>query len=93
MDIYIEKKLNIQKLIPFILLIVIAIIIFIAFRLLTQKQEVTFNLTPLPVPVIDYAFLTSPEFEALDVFPQYTIFIPTETVTPGRSNPFSPLSK
>jgi hypothetical protein len=93
MDIYVEKKFNIEKLTPFILLIVIGIVIFFAFKLFNKEEAVEYVLTPLATPNINYEFLTSSEFDALDKFPQYTIFVPGESITPGRANPFSPVSK
>ena len=93
MDIYVEKKFSIEKIIPFILLIIIAVIIFLIFRFLNTKEEAVINSTPIPTPQVNYDFLASPEFNALEVFPQYSIFVPGESVTPGRSNPFAPVSK
>lgn len=93
MDIYVEKKFSMDKLIPFIMLATIGVIIFFVFRFLNTKEEIIINSPPIPTPQVNYDFLTSPEFNSLEVFPQYSIFIPGESVTPGRSNPFVPVSK
>jgi len=87
MDIYVEKKFSMEKLIPIVLLLVIAVIIFFAFKFFTEKQEVIQTLTPLPTPKIDYTFLISDEFNALEKFP--VVIDPGPPVTPGKVNPFS----
>lgn len=93
MDIYVEKKFSMEKLIPFIMLVIIGVIIFFVFRFLNNKEEIVINSTPIPTPQVNYDFLVSPEFNSLEIFPQYSIFVPGESVTPGRSNPFAPVSK
>ena len=94
MEIYVEKKFSFNKLIPIALLIVMIIIIVFVVRFVTKKEEsFSFQPSPVPVPQINYEFLSSPEFTSLEVFPQYSIFIPGESVTPGRPNPFAPISK
>lgn len=87
MDIYVEKKFSAEKLIPIVLLLIIAVVIFFAFKFFTKKQEIDQNLVPLPTPSIDYTFLTSDQFNALEKFP--VVFDPGPPVTPGKNNPFS----
>jgi len=87
MDIYVEKKFSAEKLIPFVLFLIIALVIFMAFKFFTKKQEVSETLTPLATPKIDYTFLISDEFNALEKFP--VVFEPGPSVTPGKVNPFS----
>ncbi len=92
MDIYVEKKFGTEKIIPIVLLIVILVIIFYVFQFLNKKEQIDVNLNPLPVPSIDYEFLT--KIDSLESFPQYTIFIPAEgPIGTARSNPFAPLPK
>jgi hypothetical protein len=87
MDIYVEKKFSAEKLIPVAMILVIIIIVFFAFKFFTTKQEASYTLTPLPVPKIDYTFLISDEFNALDPFS--VVIEPGTILPPGKSNPFS----
>ncbi len=92
MDIYVEKKFNIEKIILIILLIAIFVLIFYVYKFLNKEQEFNMNITPLPVPSIDYVFLE--KIDSLESFPQYTIFIPAEgPIGEARPNPFAPLPK
>lgn len=95
MDIYVEKKLSFEKIGPFILLIVMIVGIFFLFKFFTKNTETESLAGTLPVPNIDYSFLTSPAFEALESFPDYPSFREDEgtAVTPGRANPFAPISQ
>lgn len=87
MDIYVEKKFSAEKLVPIVLLLVIAVVIFFAFKFFTKEEEISETLVPLATPNIDYTFLISDEFNALEVFP--VVIDPGTPVTPGKVNPFS----
>ncbi len=95
MDIYVEKKISFEKIGPFILLVVIILGIFFVFKYFTKNTGTESFTVTLPVPNIDYSFLTSPDFEALEPFPDYPSFREDEgvTATPGRTNPFTPISQ
>lgn len=92
MDIYVEKKFNIEKIISIALLIAILFLIFYVYQYLNKEQEFNVTISPLPVPNIDYSFLD--RIDSLESFPQYTIFIPAEgPIGEARANPFAPLPK
>jgi hypothetical protein len=93
MDIYVEKKLNFEKIWPVLLLIIILVAAFFVIKYFTKNQEIEPSTTILATPNIDYSFLTSPAFEALESFPDYPSFQEDEgtSITPGRVNPFAPL--
>ena len=95
MDIYVEKKLNFGKIGPVILLIIILVAAFFVFKFFTKPKETGPSTTILATPNIDYSFLTSPAFEALESFPDYPSFQEDEgtSIIPGRANPFAPLSQ
>ncbi len=90
-----EKKLNLNKLAPLLILLLLIVAVFFGFKYFTKPQATGSSSAVYSVPSIDFDFLTSSELEGLEPFPVYPSFQEDDatSITPGRVNPFAPLSR
>lgn len=90
-----EKNLNLNKLAPVLILLLLVAAVFFGFKYFTKPQATGPSSTIYSIPNIDFDFLTSSELEELESFPVYPSFQEDDatSITPGRANPFAPLSR
>ncbi|HPD19771.1 MAG TPA: hypothetical protein PLV95_00845 [Candidatus Pacearchaeota archaeon] len=95
MESNIDEKLNINKIAPWLVLLLLVVAVFFGFKYFTKPQETGSSSAVYSVPNIDFNFLTSPQLEELEPFPVYPSFQEDDasSIISGRANPFAPLSR